>query len=76
VKGGKYQDPMSAEATDPRSNVFYSYSYIFDFGIPGNETGGLATLHVNKYIDVYAGINRGVNVSLADNNASIAFGLN
>jgi hypothetical protein len=73
VKAGKYQDPMSADATDPRSNVFYTYSYIFDFGVPGNETGGLATLHVNQYLDVYAGINRGVNVSLADNNASIAF---
>src|SRR5271166_3920561 len=58
VKFGKYQDPMSADATDPRSNVFYSYSYIFTSGVPGNETGGLATLHVNKYLDVYAGINR------------------
>jgi Putative beta-barrel porin-2, OmpL-like. bbp2 len=73
LKAGKYQDPMSADATDPRSNVFYTYSYIFDFGVPGNETGGLATLHVNQYLDLYAGINRGVNVSLADNNASIAF---
>jgi Putative beta-barrel porin-2, OmpL-like. bbp2 len=73
VKAGKYQDPMSADATDPRNNVFYTYSYIFNFGVPGNETGGLATLHVNQYLDLYAGINRGVNVSLADNNASIAF---
>ena len=64
---------MSSDATDPRSNVFYSYSYIFTFGVPGNETGGLATLHVNEYFDVYAGVNRGVNTSLADNNASIAF---
>jgi Putative beta-barrel porin-2, OmpL-like. bbp2 len=26
LKGGKYQDPMSAETLDPRSNVFYSHS--------------------------------------------------
>jgi hypothetical protein len=73
IKGGKYQDPMSAETLDPRNNVFYSHSYIFNFGIPENETGGLATLHVNKYIDLYAGVNRGISMSLDDNNASVAF---
>ena len=72
VKGGKYQDPMSAESLDPRTG-FYSHSYIYNFGVPASDTGGLATLHVNKYLDLYAGINRGVNVSLADNNASVAF---
>jgi hypothetical protein len=73
LKGGKYQDPMSAETLDPRNNVFYSHSYIYTFGVPGNDTGGLATLHVNKYLDLYGGVNRGVNTSLADNNASVAF---
>jgi hypothetical protein len=73
IKGGKYQDPMSAETLDPRNNVFYTHSYIFNFGIPENETGGLATLHVNKYLDLYAGVNRGLSTSLADNNASVAF---
>ena len=73
IKGGKYQDPMSAETFDPRNNVFYSHSYIFNFGVPENDTGGLAILHVNKYLDLYAGVNRGINVSLADNNSSVAF---
>ncbi len=73
VKGGKYQDPMSAETLDPRNNVFYTHSYIFNFGIPENETGGLAILHVNKYLDLYGGVNRGLSTSLADNNASVAF---
>ena len=73
LKGGKYQDPESAETFDPRSNVFYSHSYIYTFGVPVSDTGGLATLHVNKYLDLYAGINRGANVSFADNNASVAF---
>jgi hypothetical protein len=73
LKAGKYQDPMTAETLDPRSNVFYTHSYIANFGVPGNETGVLATLHVNTYIDLYAGINRGVNTSLADNNSSVAF---
>jgi hypothetical protein len=73
LKGGKYQDPESAETFDPRSNVFYSHSYIYTFGVPVSDTGGLATLHVNKYLDLYAGINRGANMSLADNNSSVAF---
>jgi hypothetical protein len=73
VKGGKYQDQMSAETLDPRGNTLYSYSYIANFGIPGNETGGQATLHVNKYLDLISGVNRGVNTSLADNNSSVAF---
>jgi hypothetical protein len=58
LKAGEYQDPMTAETLDPRSNVFYIHSY---FGVPGNETGVLTTLHVNPYVDVCAGINRGVN---------------
>jgi hypothetical protein len=73
IKGGKYQDPMSAETLDPRTNVFYSHSYIYNFGVPENDTGGLATLHVNNYVDLYGGFNRGENVSLADNNGTGAF---
>jgi putative OmpL-like beta-barrel porin-2 len=73
LKGGKYQDPMSAETLDPRTNVFYSKSYIYNFGVPGSDLGGLATFHVNKYLDIYAGINRGVNIAFTDNNSSVAF---
>ena len=73
LKVGKYADPMSAETIDPRTNVFYSKSYIFNFGVPTTDTGFLAVLHVNKYLDLYGGINRGVNASIKDNNKSIAF---
>jgi Putative beta-barrel porin-2, OmpL-like. bbp2 len=73
LKIGKYQDPMSAETTDPRTNVFYTKSYIYNFGVPGNDLGGLMILHVNKYLDIYAGLNRGVNVAFSDNNSSLAF---
>ena len=73
VKLGKYQDPESAESLDPRGNVFYTHSYIYNFGVPENDTGILATFHVNKYLDLYAGINRGVNTSIQDNNHSPAF---
>jgi hypothetical protein len=73
LKLGKYADPMSAETIDARNNVFYSHSYIFNFGVPLNDLGGLAVLHVNKYVDVYAGVNRGVNMAFSDNNSSVAF---
>jgi hypothetical protein len=72
IKAGKYQDPMSGETLDPRNNIFYSHSYIFNFGIPENDTGALATLHVNKYLDLYAGVNRGINMTFSDNNSSLA----
>jgi hypothetical protein len=74
LRVGKYPDPMSAEEMDPRNNVFYSHSYIFSFGIPSTESGFLAVFHVNKYIDLYGGINRGVAADYVfDNNGSIAF---
>jgi hypothetical protein len=72
-KVGKFVTLEGAETIDPRTNVFYSHSYIFNFGIPFNNTGFQSVLHVNKYLDVYAGINRGVNVSFTDNNGSVAF---
>jgi Putative beta-barrel porin-2, OmpL-like. bbp2 len=73
LKIGKYQDPMTAGGGDPRGNVFYSHSYIFNFCHPGNETGVLGTLHVNKYLDLYAGVNRGADTTFQDSNSSLAF---
>lgn len=73
VKAGKFVTLEGAETIDPRINVFYSHTYIFNFGIPFNHTGGLATLHATPWLDVMAGITRGVNTSLDDNNDSVAF---
>src|SRR6266436_6174363 len=73
LKLGKAVTLEGAETIDPRTNVFYSHTYIFNFGIPFNNTGIAGVLHVNKYLDVYAGINRGVNVTFKDNNSSVAF---
>jgi hypothetical protein len=73
LKLGKFVTLEGAETIDPRTNVFYSHSYIFNFGIPFNNTGFQSVLHVNKNLDLYAGINRGVNTSIQDNNHSIAF---
>jgi len=73
VKFGKFVTLEGAETIDPRTNVFYSHTYIFNFGIPFNNTGIQTVLHATKWLDIYAGINRGVNVSIDDNNKSVAF---
>jgi hypothetical protein len=73
LKGGKFVTLEGAETIDPRTNVFYSHSYIFNFGIPLNHTGILLTLHTTKWLDLYAGATRGVNTSMSDDNSSLGF---
>jgi len=73
LKLGKFVTLEGAETIDPRTNFFYSHTYIFNFGIPLNHTGALATWHATSHINLVAGLTRGVNTSFDDNNDSIAF---
>ncbi|MBI3887149.1 MAG: porin [Opitutae bacterium] len=73
VKIGKFVTLEGAETIDPRTTVFYSHSYLFNFGIPFNHSGVLATLHASKQFDLMAGLTRGVNTTLDDNNSVAAF---
>jgi hypothetical protein len=73
LKLGKFVTLEGAETIDPRTNFFYSHTYIFNFGIPFNHTGALATLHATKWMDLMAGVVRGVNTSIDDNNDSLGF---
>jgi hypothetical protein len=73
LKLGKFVTLEGAETIDPRTNFFYSHTYIFNFGIPSNHTGGLATLHATKWLDLIGGVTRGVNTAIDDNNDSVAF---
>ena len=73
VKLGKFVSIEGAETIDPRTNFFYSHTYIFNFGVPFNNSGALATLHATKWLDLIGGISRGVNTSIEDNNSSVAF---
>jgi outer membrane protein OmpA-like peptidoglycan-associated protein len=75
VKIGQYVTYLGAETIDPSTNAFYSKSYIFNFGIPLKHTGVMAITHVNPTLDIYTGIDTGVNTSLGngDNNGSAAF---
>ena len=83
VKAGSYSTPMGAETIDPSTNSFYSHSYIFNFGLPFKQSGAYATFHAFDALDLYFGVDTGVNTSFfkaGDNNSSLAtmfgFGLN
>lgn len=75
IKVGQYPTLLGYEVIDPSGNPLYSHSYIFNFGIPLKHTGFLTTTHVNATLDIYAGIDTGVNTSIGrgDNNTSLAF---
>ncbi len=73
LKVGKFMECFGADMSDPRRNVFYSRTYIFSFGCPFNGTGALLTLHARPWLDIYVSIDRGLNVSVEDNNDSVSF---
>jgi hypothetical protein len=76
IKAGQYSTPIGYETIDPSTNPFYSHSYIFNFGIPLKHTGVLTTSHVSSLLDVYLGVDTGVNTTfgpLGDNNGAVGF---
>ncbi len=76
-KAGMYSTPMGAETIDPSTNSFYSKSYIFNFGLPFKHTGLLATWHATPMVDLYAGVDTGINTTIGvgngDNNGAASF---
>ncbi|HUB13295.1 MAG TPA: outer membrane beta-barrel protein [Acetobacteraceae bacterium] len=84
VTAGLYPTPLGYEVIDPSGNPFYSHSYIFSFGLPLKHTGIMATTHVSPLLDIYYGIDTGVNTTfvqgVGDDNSAPAglagFGLN
>ncbi len=74
VKAGQYPTPLGFETIDPSTNPFYSHSYIFNFGLPFVHTGVLATWHATSEVDIWGGVDSGVNTTLGagDNNAAAA----
>jgi hypothetical protein len=74
-KVGMYPTPLGFETIDPSTNPFYSHSYIFNFGLPFKQTGGYGILHVTPELNVWAGLDTGVNTTLpvgGDNNSAVA----
>ncbi len=68
LKVGIYPTPLGVEVIDPKGNAFYSKSYIFNYGLPFKHTGGLAIAHVSPMVDLYGGVDTGVN-TFTDNNS-------
>ena len=64
AKIGQYPTPLGYEGIDHSQNLFYSHSYIFDFGLPFKHTGILTTTHVDSTLDIWAGLDTGVNDSV------------
>jgi hypothetical protein len=76
IKAGQYVTPLGYETIDPSTNPFYSHSYIFNFGIPLKHTGLLTVSHVSPLLDLYLGVDTGVNTTfgpLGENNSAVAF---
>jgi hypothetical protein len=74
IKLGQYVTLLGAEVIPAPDNYLYSHSYWFNYG-PFKHTGFLSTTHVNDILDIYAGIDSGVNTTLGrgDNNSAPAF---
>jgi Putative beta-barrel porin-2, OmpL-like. bbp2 len=70
IKAGQFVTLEGAETIDPTTNYFYSHSYIFQFGTPFFETGVLGIFHVDPLVDIYAGIDSGVNTTFGDVNVA------
>ncbi len=75
LKAGQYTTPIGFETVDPSTNLFYSHSYIFQFGLPVKHTGLLAVAHLSDTLDLYGGIDTGSNTTfgpLGDNNGAVS----
>ncbi len=74
IKAGMYPTPVGYETIDPITNPFYTHSYIFNFGLPFKHTGVLTQTHVTPLLDIYLGVDTGVNTTFGhdgDNNGAI-----
>ncbi|MDR3510474.1 MAG: outer membrane beta-barrel protein [Caulobacteraceae bacterium] len=64
VKLGQYGTLEGEEVMDPSGNFFYSHSYLFNYGIPLKHTGLMTETHLNPKVDLYLGVDSGVNTFL------------
>jgi hypothetical protein len=70
---GKFVTPIGQEVINPSGNALYSHSYLFGYAIPFTHTGVLGTYNLSDTLTVDAGITRGWDTSLEDNNGTIDF---
>jgi len=68
LRAGKFVTLLGWEVINPTGNAFYSHSYMFGFAIPFTHTGVIGEYKFNDDWQLDAGITRGWNQSLNDNN--------
>jgi hypothetical protein len=76
VEFGKFVDFLGIEKIDPTENIFYTHSYAFSYGEPFTVTGIFGSYTFSDPTNpnattLTAGISRGWNQSIYDNNGDI-----
>jgi hypothetical protein len=69
VRVGKF---LFFKQIDPNASVFYTHSFTFGGALPYTLTGASALYNINDKWSVEAGINRGWDQALTDNNGMIS----
>jgi hypothetical protein len=67
VRVGKFVTLLSYETIDPRTNPFYSHSYLFN-AVPFTHVGIMGDYKVNDNLEVQLGITRGWDIGTEDTN--------
>jgi hypothetical protein len=67
VRAGKFVTLLGYETIDPRTNPFYSHSYLFGL-VPFTHTGVLGMYQISDQFSVTAGVTRGWDIALEDTN--------
>jgi hypothetical protein len=73
IRAGKFVTLFGYETINPTTNPLYSHSYNFGFGIPFTQTGVLGIYNLNDKLSVTAGVTRGWDQSVDDNNGAVDF---
>jgi len=73
IRVGKFVTLLGYEVINPTGNPFYSHSYMFGYAIPFTQTGVVGEYKISDDWLVDAGMTRGWNQSLRDNNGDPDF---
>ena len=73
VRVGKFVTIIGLETVNPTTSPLYSHSYLYTFVQPNTQTGVLATYNITDKLAINAGITRGWEQSLKDDNGCVDF---
>ncbi len=71
LRFGKFDSPMGYERINPTKNAFYSHSFAFGNLTPYTQTGLLGKVVMGQDLSFWAGVTRGWNQTLRDNNTGV-----